>query len=55
MAPRPSRHGPEAPSLHDASGSWMPEFVTIIVMDALTALLAVFAPRPMRARYLARL
>ena len=32
----------------------MPVFVTIIVMDALTALLAVFVPRPMRARYLAR-
>ena len=46
--------GPVAASLHDASGSWMPVFVTIIVMDALTALLAVVALRPMRARYLAR-
>jgi OFA family oxalate/formate antiporter-like MFS transporter len=45
--------GPVAASLHDASGSWMPVFVTIIVMDALTALLAVVALRPMRARYLA--
>jgi MFS transporter, OFA family, oxalate/formate antiporter len=46
--------GPVAASLHDSTGSWIPVFITIIVMDALTALLAVVALRPMRARYLAR-
>jgi OFA family oxalate/formate antiporter-like MFS transporter len=45
--------GPVAASLHDATGTWIPVFVTIIVMDALTALLAVFALKPMRAAYLA--
>ena len=44
--------GPVAASLHDMTGSWVPVFVTIIVMDALTALLAIAALRPMRARYL---
>jgi MFS transporter, OFA family, oxalate/formate antiporter len=46
--------GPVAASLHDATGSWIPVFITIIVMDALTALLAFFVLRPMRAAYLAR-
>jgi MFS transporter, OFA family, oxalate/formate antiporter len=46
--------GPVAASMHDATGSWIPVFVTIIVMDALTALLAIFVLKPMRAAYLAR-
>jgi len=46
--------GPVAASLHDATGSWIPVFVTIIVMDALTAILAFFVLKPMRAAYLAR-
>ena len=45
--------GPVAASLHDATGTWIPVFVTIIVMDALTALLAVFVLKPMRVAYLA--
>jgi MFS transporter, OFA family, oxalate/formate antiporter len=44
--------GPVAASLHDATGTWIPVFVTIIVMDTLTALLAVFVLKPMRMRYL---
>ena len=46
--------GPVAALLHDVTGSWVPVFITIIVMDALTALLAFFVLRPMRAAYLAR-
>src|ERR1700677_3639422 len=45
--------GPVAASLHDATGSWVPVFITIIVMDGLTALLAFFVLKPMRAAYLA--
>ncbi len=46
--------GPVAASLHESSGSWDPVFTTIIVMDALTALLAFFVLKPMRAKYLKR-
>jgi oxalate/formate antiporter len=46
--------GPVAAALHDASGSWIPVFITIVVMDALTAMLAFFVLKPMRAAYLAR-
>ncbi len=46
--------GPVAAALHDATGSWIPVFITIIVMDALTAVLAVFVLKPMRVAYLAR-
>jgi cyanate permease len=46
--------GPVAAALHDATGTWVPVFITIIVMDALTAALALFVLKPMRARYLAR-
>jgi len=46
--------GPVAASLHDATGSWIPVFVTIIVMDALTALLAIAVLKPMRAAFMAR-
>jgi MFS transporter, OFA family, oxalate/formate antiporter len=44
--------GPVAASLHDATGTWVPVFITIIVMDALTAALAIFVLKPMRAGYL---
>jgi oxalate/formate antiporter len=47
--------GPVAAALHDATETWIPVFITIIVMDALTALLAIFVLKPMRAAYLARL
>jgi len=46
--------GPVAAWLHDATGSWVPVFITIIAMDALTAVLAFFVLKPMRASYLAR-
>jgi OFA family oxalate/formate antiporter-like MFS transporter len=46
--------GPAAAALHDATASWIPVFICIIVMDALTALLALLVLRPMRAAYLAR-
>ena len=46
--------GPVAAALHDATASWLPVFITIIVMDALTAALAFFVLKPMRAAYLAR-
>ena len=46
--------GPVAAALHDATGSWIPVFITIITMDAVTAILAYFVLKPMRASYLAR-
>jgi OFA family oxalate/formate antiporter-like MFS transporter len=46
--------GPAAAALHDATGSWVPVFLAIVVMDALTAVLAFFVLRPMRRTYLAR-
>jgi MFS family permease len=46
--------GPVAAALHDASGSWVPVFVTIIILDALTALLAFFVLKPMRAALMSR-
>jgi OFA family oxalate/formate antiporter-like MFS transporter len=45
--------GPVAASLHDATGSWIPVFITIIVMDVVTAVLAFFVLKPMRSAYLA--
>ena len=44
--------GPVAALLHDASGSWIPVFGLIILMDATTAVLAYFVLKPMRARWL---
>ena len=44
--------GPFAALLHQQTGSWIPVFALIIVMDATTALLAFFALKPMRARWL---
>lgn len=44
--------GPVAALLHDSSGSWLPVFAVIIVMDFLTAALAFWVLKPMRRRYL---
>jgi MFS transporter, OFA family, oxalate/formate antiporter len=41
--------GPMAALLKEATGSWMPVFALIIAMDVLTALLALFALKPMRS------
>jgi MFS transporter, OFA family, oxalate/formate antiporter len=46
--------GPAAAWLHDASGSWFPVFFLIVGLDALTALLALFMLKPMRAAFLRR-
>jgi MFS family permease len=43
--------GPAAAALHDSTGSWLPVFITIILMDALTAILAIFVLKPMRSAY----
>lgn len=45
--------GPFAALLHDWQGSWLPVFGVIITMDILTALLAMFVLKRMRAKYLA--
>jgi oxalate/formate antiporter len=46
--------GPVAAALHDSTGSWIPVFITVITMDVLTAVLAFFVLKPMRAAYLMR-
>ena len=46
--------GPMASLLHDATGTWTTVFGVGISADILTALLAIVALKPMRARYLAR-
>jgi oxalate/formate antiporter len=46
--------GPLAALLHQHAGSWMPVFASAIVLDLTTALLAFFALKPLRARFLAR-
>lgn len=45
--------GPVAALLHDSTGSWIPVFAVIIVMDFATAALAIAALKPMRRRWLA--
>jgi oxalate/formate antiporter len=45
--------GPLAAALHDATGSWIPVFGTVITLDIVTALLAIVVLKPMRERYLA--
>jgi OFA family oxalate/formate antiporter-like MFS transporter len=45
--------GPLAALLHDQTGSWMPVFTIIIVIDALTGLLALAVLKPMRRAYTA--
>jgi MFS family permease len=44
--------GPVAALLHESTGSWIPVFGLIILMDATTAVLAYFVLKPMRARWL---
>jgi oxalate/formate antiporter len=44
--------GPVAALVHDAFASWMPVFGIIIAMNFATALLAAFALKPMRRRWL---
>ena len=43
--------GPVAAVMHDATGSWFPVFWLIIVLDGLTAILALFVLKPMRASW----
>lgn len=43
--------GPIAALLHQATGSWIPVFEVIIVMNFATAILAHFALKPMRRRW----
>ncbi len=43
--------GPAAAMMHDSSGSWFPVFWLIIVLDGLTAILALFVLKPMRASW----
>ena len=45
--------GPLAAMLHQQAGSWIPVFQLMIAMDLLTAVLAQFALKPMRRRWLA--
>ena len=45
--------GPMASLLHDGTGSWTPVFAVGIAADLLTAILALAALKPMRARFLA--
>jgi MFS family permease len=45
--------GPLAALLHEKTGSWIPVFEVVIALDFITAILAFFALRPMRRRYLA--
>ncbi len=40
--------GPVAAAVHDASGSWLPVFALIVLMDLATGLLALFVLKPMR-------
>jgi MFS family permease len=44
--------GPVAAAVHQAADSWIPVFLIIIAMDFTTALLAFFALKPMRRRWL---
>jgi OFA family oxalate/formate antiporter-like MFS transporter len=46
--------GPLAALLHQHAGSWIPVFSCAIVLDLTTAVLAFFALKPLRARFLAR-
>jgi MFS family permease len=43
--------GPVAALIHDSSGSWMPVFAIIIVLDILTGLLALFVLKPWRSAW----
>jgi OFA family oxalate/formate antiporter-like MFS transporter len=43
--------GPVAAAMRGATGSWTPVFGAAVAMDLLTALLALFALKPLRAAY----
>jgi len=45
--------GPLAALLHQHAGSWSPVFASAITLDIVTAVLALFVLKPMRARFLA--
>jgi MFS family permease len=42
--------GPLAALMHDLGGSWVPVFWSAITLDILTALIAIFVLKPMRAK-----
>ena len=44
--------GPIAAYIHGVTDSWLPVFAIMIVLDATAAILAFFALRPMRTKYL---
>ncbi len=44
--------GPVAAAIHDGTGSWMPVFGLVVLMDLTTGLLALFALKPLRQRRL---
>jgi OFA family oxalate/formate antiporter-like MFS transporter len=44
--------GPLAAKLHEATGSWIPVFILMITLDAITAILAIVVLRPLRQKYL---
>jgi hypothetical protein len=44
---------PVAAMIFEHTGSWLPVFGIVISMDILTGLLALFALKPMRRRFLA--
>jgi MFS transporter, OFA family, oxalate/formate antiporter len=44
--------GPLAALMHEKTGSWSPVFGTAITLDIVAALLALFALKPLRRRYL---
>jgi MFS family permease len=44
--------GPLAALLHQHAGSWVPVFGSAITLDIVTAVLAMFVLKPMRARFL---
>jgi MFS family permease len=46
--------GPVAAAIHESTGGWAPVFLIAVAMDALTALLALVALRPMRRAYAER-
>jgi MFS transporter, OFA family, oxalate/formate antiporter len=45
---------PVAAMIFESTGSWMPVFYTIIAMDILTGVLALFVLKGMRQRFLAK-
>jgi MFS transporter, OFA family, oxalate/formate antiporter len=47
--------GPLAALMHEKLGSWVPVFATAIVLDIITALLAIALLKPLRRRYLERM